>query len=157
MVNAILLAFLFLSISFNKEYLRPALAGNPILNVFTGSYANFIAAYMISLFPACLIHTKRFSNAKGMIIILATAIGVFIILTIEEFAPVFGASKVRDGYDIVASAFGSSCAVLRYIGPEWLVGQTSWSPESGLIGVLVTLTIVGVMAFITGKMARKTA
>ncbi len=87
-VNAILLAFLFLSVSFNKEYLRPAFEGNPVLSVFTGSYANFIAAYAISLFPACPIHTKRFSRTKGMQIVLATATGVFIILTIEGVNPI---------------------------------------------------------------------
>jgi hypothetical protein len=113
-VNAILLALLFLSVSFNKEYLRPAFAGNSVLQLLTGSYANFIAAYVISLFPACPILTKRFSVTRGMRIILATAIGVFIILTIEELAPVFGASKVRDGHDIIASALGSFCAILTF-------------------------------------------
>ena len=114
-VNATLLAFLFLSVSFNKEYLRPAFASTPALSAFTGSYANFIAAYVICLFPACPILIKKFNSTKGMRIVLATATVVFVILTIEELAPVFGASKVRDGYDIVASAFGSSCAILTFL------------------------------------------
>ena len=113
-VNAILLALLLLSVSFNKEYLRPAFAGNPVLELLTGSYANFIAAYVISLFPACPILTRRFGVTRQMQIILATAVGVFIILTIEELAPGLGASKVRDGNDIIASALGSFCAILTF-------------------------------------------
>jgi hypothetical protein len=113
-VNATLLALLFLSVSFNKEYLRPAFAGNPVLDLFTGSYPNFIAAYVISLFPVCPMLTKRPNITRGMQIVLATAAGVFIILTIEELAPVFGVSKVRDGSDIIASALGSSCAILTF-------------------------------------------
>lgn len=114
-VNAILLAFLFLSVSFNKEYLRPTFTENPILIVLSGSYANFIAAYVICLFPVCPILTKRFNSVRPMQLVAATAIGVFIILTIEELAPVFGASKVRDGNDIIASAFGSFCAILTFL------------------------------------------
>jgi hypothetical protein len=113
-VNAILFALLLVSVSFNKEYLRPAFAGNPVLELLTGSYANFIAAYVISLLPACPLLTKRFGVTREMQIILATAVGVFIILTIEELAPVFGASKVRDGNDIIASALGSFCAILTF-------------------------------------------
>jgi hypothetical protein len=52
---------------------------------------------------------------RGTLIIVAAAIVVFIILTIEELAPVFGASKVRDGFDIIASAVGSSCAILTFV------------------------------------------
>lgn len=114
-VNAILLAFLFLSVSFNKENLRPAFAGIPILNVLAGSYSNFMAAYVISLFSACPILTKKFNGTKGTQVVVATAIGVFIILTIEEGASIIGVSKVRDGYDVIASAFGSSCAILTFL------------------------------------------
>jgi hypothetical protein len=114
-VNAIMLAFLFLSVSFNKEYLRPAFAEVTILNILAGSFSNFIASYVISLFPVCPILTKNFSSPKVNQIVIATAIGVFIILTLEEFVGIFGASKVFDGYDILATALGSSCAIYTFI------------------------------------------
>lgn len=114
-VNLILLAFLYLSVSLNKTYIRPAWAPIPVLNVLTGSFANFMAAYVISLFPATPILTWRLSDARGLRIIIAAAVVVFIILAIEELAPIFSASKVRDGYDIIASALGSSCAVLTFV------------------------------------------
>jgi hypothetical protein len=122
-VNSILVAFLFLSVSFNKEYLRPAFEGIPVLNVLPGSYPNFIAAYVISLFPAYPILTKRFGGTRGTSIIVATAIGVFVILTIEEIAPIFGASTVRDGYDIIANAFGSTSAVLTVLALRRIVSH----------------------------------
>ena len=100
--------------TFNKEYLRPACAGNSVLGLFTDSYPNFIAAYVMTLFPACPILTKRLPVTSGMRIILATGVGVFVILTIEELAPIFGASEVRDGNDIIASALGSFCAILTF-------------------------------------------
>jgi len=114
-INLILLAFLFLSVSLNKEYLRPASAGVAILDILTGSFPNFIAAYVISLFPAAPILSRRLSTTRGTLIMVAAAIAVFIVLTIEELAPVFGASKVRDGFDIIASAVGSSCAILTFL------------------------------------------
>ena len=114
-VNAALLAFLFLSVSFNKEYLRPAFTGETVLATLTGSYSNFMAAYVISLSPACAILTKRVAPAKGTAIIVATAISVFAILTIEEVTSILGVSAVRDGHDIIASALGSSCAILTFL------------------------------------------
>lgn len=114
-MNAILLAFLFLSVSLNKEYLRAAFAGIPALNVLVGSYPNFIAAYVISCFAACPILTERFNNKNATPIFVATAIGVFMILTVEEVAPVLGVSAARDDYDVIASAFGSSCAILTFL------------------------------------------
>lgn len=129
-VNSILLAFLFLSVSFNKEYLRPAFAGIPALDILTGSYPNFIAAYVISLFPAYPILTKRFTGTRGTSIIVATAIGVFVILTIEEIAPIWGASKVRDVYDIIANAFGSTCAVLTILALRRIISHGKNETES---------------------------
>jgi hypothetical protein len=136
-VNSILFAFLFLSVSFNKEYLRPAFEGIPILSILTGSYPNFIAAYVISLFPAYPILTKRFTSTRSTSIIVATAIGVLVILTIEEMAPLFGASEVRDVYDIIASAFGSSCAVLTFISLRRVV--TRGKNEVGSQGIVASL------------------
>ena len=114
-VNAALFAFLFLSVSFNKEYLRPAFTGGTVLATLAGSYSNFMAAYVISLSPACPILTKRFAPTKGTTVIVATAIGVFAILTIEEVTSILSVSAVRDGHDVIASALGSFCAVLTFL------------------------------------------
>lgn len=114
-VNAILFALLLLSVSFNKEYLRLAFMGNPVLDLLTGSCANFIAAYLISLFSACPILSRKFGITRQMQIFLATSVGVFIALTIEELVSVLGASKVRDGNDIIASALGSFCAIFTFL------------------------------------------
>ncbi len=114
-VNVILLAFLFLSVTFNKEHLRPALAGVPILDILTGSFPNFMAAYVISLFPVSSVLTRRSAGTRSLRIVVAAAVAAFVILTIEEVAPIFGASTVRDGHDIIASALGSLCAVLTFL------------------------------------------
>ena len=114
-VNAALFAFLFLSVSFNKEYLRPAFTGGTVLATLTGSYSNFMAAYVISLSPACAILTKRFAPTKGTAVVVATAIGVFAILATEEVTSILGVSALRDGHDVIASALGSSCAILTFL------------------------------------------
>ncbi|MDH4139935.1 MAG: hypothetical protein OEV43_05125 [Coriobacteriia bacterium] len=114
-VNAALMAFLFLSASFNKEYLRPAYTGGAVLATLTGSYSNFMAAYVISLSPACPILTRMFAPTKGTAVVVATAIGVFAILTIEEVTSILGVSEVRDGHDVIASALGASCAILTFL------------------------------------------
>jgi len=114
-VNLILGAFLFLSVSFNKEHLRPACSGIPILDILTGSYSNFMAAYVVSLFAATAVLSKRLTDTRSLRIVVAAAVAVFLILTVEELAPVLGASKVCDGYDIVASMLGSSLAVFTFL------------------------------------------
>jgi len=113
--NAALLAFLFLSVSFNKEYLRPAFTGGTVLATLAGSYSNFMAAWVIGLSPACPILTQRFTPTRGTAVVVATAIGVFAILTIEEVTSILGISAVRDGYDVIASALGSSSAILTFL------------------------------------------
>jgi hypothetical protein len=113
-INLILFALLYFSVSFNKEYIRPAFENKPILGVITGSFPNFIAAYIISLFPVALILNKKLSIKKSRFLIYSAAAIVFIILTIEELMPLFGASTVYDSYDIMANGAGSIFAVLTF-------------------------------------------
>ncbi len=114
-VNAALFAFLFLSVSLNKEYLRPAFAGGTVLATLSGSYSNFMAACVIGLSTACPVLTGRFGHTRGTAVIVATALGAFAILAVEELTSVLGVSAVRDGYDVIASALGSICAILTFL------------------------------------------
>jgi len=114
-VSAALFAFLFVSVSLNKAYLRPAFAAGTILATLSGSYSNFIAAWTMGVSPACPVLTRGFSFRRGTAVVAAAAVGAFAILTIEELTSVFGVSDVRDVHDVAASALGSSCAVLTFL------------------------------------------
>ena len=111
-INIILFAILFLSISFNKEYLRPDYGGLPFFGILLGSFPNFMAAYIISLFPIMPIIERNIKN--GRFIFYAITIIIFSILTIEELHPFFGASTQYDIYDIIANGAGSIFAILTF-------------------------------------------
>ena len=57
---------------------------------------------------------------KSRMIIYFIAILVFMILTLEEMNPFFGASEVFDFYDIIGNGLGSTCAILTL---ELFVGK----------------------------------
>ena len=105
---------MYFSVSLNKEYIRPLFENKPILGIVTGSFPNFIAAYVISLFPIALILAKELNVTKSRFLFYTVAIIVFIILTIEEIKPFFNASKVYDIYDIIANGLGSIFAILTF-------------------------------------------
>ena len=90
LINLLLFAFLFLSVSFNKEYLRPNYDNLPLIKTLTGSFPNFIAALIISLFPLKPILDKN--TKTGRIIFYASSFLIFTVLTVEELNPLFGAS-----------------------------------------------------------------
>jgi len=113
-INLILFAFLYLSVSFNKEYIRPIYGSTPFWGIVSGSYSNFIAAYIISLFPIAAILAKGINLNKGRLIVYSIAILVFVILTIEELKPFFGASEVYDIHDIIANGLGSLFAIFTF-------------------------------------------
>ena len=46
-INLILFALLYFLVSLNKEYIRPLFENKPFLGIVTGSFPNFIAAYII--------------------------------------------------------------------------------------------------------------
>lgn len=111
-INILLFVFLFLSISFNKEYLRP-LYGHLILpGIILGSYPNFIAAFVIGLFP--LRPALRANINTGGIIIYLTSLFIFIVLSIEEWKSFFQTSTVFDVNDIIASGLGSCMAIATF-------------------------------------------
>ena len=113
-INLILFAFLYLSVSFNKEYIRPIYGSTPFWGIITGSYSNFMAAYIISLFPLAAIFAKGINLKKARLIFYSVAILVFVILTFEELKPFVGASEVYDIYDIIANGLGSLFAILTF-------------------------------------------
>ena len=113
-INLILFAVLYLSVTFNKEFIRPAYGHSPIIGILTGSFSNFMAAYIVSLFPIAPILARNIEIKKARLIIYVTSIIVFIILTIEELKPFVNASKTYDIYDIIASGLGSILAVLTF-------------------------------------------
>ena len=111
-INLFLIAILFGLVSFNKETLRPAFNHLPIASILLGCFPNFIAAYIISLAIVVSVLIKK-PNHQHLIIILSSTI-IFLILTIEEFMPMWGASSYYDIYDIVASGLGSLLAILTF-------------------------------------------
>ena len=111
-INAILFAALFGLVSLNKEILRPALNNSSLLKILTGSFPNFIAAYIISLAIVSAVWIRKFKH--GRLIVYMGSIAVFAILTIEEIKPILGASTYYDIFDIVASGVGSALTILTY-------------------------------------------
>ena len=113
-INLILFVILYFSVSFNKEFIRPVYGHSPIIGIITGSFSNFIAAYIISLFSVAAILAKKIEIKKAKLIFYVISILVFIILTIEELKPFVSASKTYDIYDILASGLGSFLAILTF-------------------------------------------
>ena len=111
-INLFLFALLFGLISLNKEILRPAFAHTPYLGIFTGSFPNFIAAYIIRLaFVNAVLQRKP---KHGQLIVYLTSALIFVILTVEEIIPLWGASTHYDIFDIVASGLGSLLAIITF-------------------------------------------
>ena len=113
-INLILFVLLYFSVSLNKEYLRPLSENKKILGIVTGSFPNFIAAFLISLFTVTFILAKELEIKKSRFLFYSGSLIVFIILTIEEVKPFFNASTVYDTYDIIANGLGSLIAILTF-------------------------------------------
>ena len=113
-INIFLFAILYLSITFNKEFIRPVYGNSPIIGIITGSFSNFMAAYIISLFPVSPIISKKIKIKKARIIVYTISTLVFLILTAEEMHPMWGASTQYDLFDILASGIGSILAILTF-------------------------------------------
>ena len=113
-INLILFAVLYFAVSFNKEFIRPIIDDSNLLRILTGSFPNFIAAYIISFFPIAAILSKNINIKISRYIIYIVAFIVFLILTVEEFQPFFGASTVYDLYDIIASGLGSVLTIITF-------------------------------------------
>jgi len=111
-INLILFAFLYGSVSFNKEVLRPRFSQIPSVSILTGSFPNFIAAYLIGLAFVNAVLIRR--PQKGRLIVHVGSILVFMILAVEEIIPMWGASTYYDPFDILASGLGSILSIITF-------------------------------------------
>jgi len=111
-INLILFALLFGLVSLNKEILRPEFNHISFARVLTGSFPNFIAAYIISLAFVNAVLIRKPQN--GRLIVYLGSVLVCVILTIEEFMPMWGASTHFDSIDILASGLGSLGSIITF-------------------------------------------
>ncbi|MCD4802355.1 MAG: hypothetical protein K8R16_05390 [Anaerolineales bacterium] len=111
-LNLFIIAALFGLVSLNKETLRPMSIHSEFASTITGCFPNFIAAYLISLAYVNAALSKQSKNSRLIAILSSTVI--FIILTIEELKPMWGASTHYDPWDIAASGVGSLLAILTF-------------------------------------------
>jgi len=77
-INILLFALLFGMISFNKAVFRPNFNHISFINILTGSFPNFIAAYIISFAFINAVLTKN--PIHGRVIVYVSCALVFIIL-----------------------------------------------------------------------------
>ncbi len=110
--NVLLIAALFLLVTFNKEYLRPAFGHAPVIGILTDCLPNFLAACLISLAAVNGVVSRRPDHGRLFVYIGSSL--VFLVLLVEELRPMWGASTQYDLYDILASGAGSLTAILIY-------------------------------------------
>jgi hypothetical protein len=111
-INLLLFVLLYGLVTLNKSVFRPHLDPGSFLNTVAGCFPNFIAAFLISLSFIVAVLFK--DPAKSRLIVYLSSTIVFLILTIEEFNPIWGASTHFDSYDILASGLGSALAILFF-------------------------------------------
>ena len=111
-INLILFALLYGLVSLNKEILRPEFSHISFINILTGSFPNFIAAYIISLAFVNAVVIRKPQN--GRLIVYVGSVLVFTILAIEEIIPMWGASTYYDSFDILASGLGSILSIITF-------------------------------------------
>ena len=112
LTNICLFGFLFGAVFLNKELLRPSLSHIPFLTPITGSFPNFIAAYIMSLFFVNGAVTMEPMHSR--LLVYLGSMFVFAVLTIEEVNPMWGASTCFDVLDIVATGAGTILAIVTY-------------------------------------------
>jgi hypothetical protein len=111
-INLVLFALLYGLVSLNKEILRPEFSHISFMRILTGSFPNFIAAYIISLAFANAVVIRKPQN--GRLIVYIGSVLVFTILAIEEIIPMWGASTYYDSFDILASGLGSILSIVTF-------------------------------------------
>jgi len=111
-INILLFALLFGLVALNKRVLRPRFSHMPSVGILTGSFPNFIAAYVISLAFANPVHIRKPRN--GRLIVYLGSVLVFAVLAVEELSPMWGASQYYDPFDILASGLGSLLSIATF-------------------------------------------
>ena len=111
-INLVLFALLYGLVSLNKQILRPEFNHISFIIILTGSFPNFIAAYIISLAFVNAVLIRKPHN--GRLIVYVSSVLVFTILAIEEIIPMWGASTYYDSFDILASGLGSILSIITF-------------------------------------------
>ena len=111
-INLLLFGLLYGLVDLNKTTIRPALIPGSFLNTLAGCFPNFIAAFLISLAPIVAVLFRK--PEKSRLIVYVSSTIIFLILTVEEFKPMWGASTHFDVYDIIASGIGSGLAITLF-------------------------------------------
>ena len=111
-INLLLFVLLFALVTLNKEFFRPEYAHTAVGGILTGSFPNFIAAYIISLALMNAVMIRAPKHSRKIVYIIAVM--VFAILTAEELYPMWGASTHYDPFDIIANGIGALAAILTY-------------------------------------------
>lgn len=111
-INLILIALLYGLITLNKSILRPSLNHIPFFRWFLGCLPNFLAAFFITMAITVAILYRKPKYGRGMVYL--SGILIFLLFTLEEYLPFWGASETFDTYDIVASGLGVLLAYYVY-------------------------------------------
>ena len=112
LTNILLFGVLYGLVSLNKAVLRPAVGQISWMEPITGSFPNFIAAYILSFFfvnAAVILEPKH-----SRLLVYLGSLFIFALLTFEEVNSMWGASEVYDVLDIIASGAGSLLAIASY-------------------------------------------
>lgn len=110
-INLTLFLLLVGLIYINKSIVRPIFRETPIVQILTGSFPNFIAAFLINL---CAVNPVLIRKPRlGRLIVYLGSLFIMTVLILDELESI-GASKHYDIYDITGSILGSILAVLTY-------------------------------------------
>jgi hypothetical protein len=95
----------------NKAVFRPTFNQTQLAQILTGSFPNFIAAFLISL---CAVNPVLIRRPRlGRLIVYLGSTVVMILLILDELKSI-AASKQYDMYDIAGSIIGALFAVLIF-------------------------------------------
>ncbi len=110
--NAFLFAALFGLITLNKKLIRPQMNDFGLGQILAGCVPNYLAGLIIPLVVINPILVKK--PRYGRKWVLFASFMVFLLLTFEEFMPLWGASTQFDYFDIWASGLGVITAIILY-------------------------------------------
>lgn len=111
-INLLLFGLLYGLVELNKTVIRPVLTPDSFLNTLAGCFPNFIAALLIGFAPIVAVLFRK--PEKSRLIVYISSVLIFLVLTVEEFKPMWGASTYFDVYDIIASGLGSGLAIVFF-------------------------------------------
>jgi len=111
-INLLLGISIYGLVMLNKMVIRPASGFSVIAQVISGSFPNFISAYLLGLLIVNPVIIRK--PKHGRLMVYVSSIIISSILILEELFSIWGASKQCDIYDMLAGIIGSVSAVLTY-------------------------------------------